>query len=39
MVELTKQIDANHDGILTLDEWQTCLNPKLDAQKEYRMIM
>ena len=32
MKEFISQIDANHDGVLTLDEWIKCLNPKVDTE-------
>jgi hypothetical protein len=28
---LMKSIDQNNDGVLTLQEWQECLNPRIDA--------
>ncbi|CDW82059.1 ef hand family protein [Stylonychia lemnae] len=37
--ELIKVIDKNSDGVLTMEEWVNCLNPKYDAEKEFRQIM
>eukprot|EP00347_Sterkiella_histriomuscorum_P000238 403376652 len=39
MLDLIKAIDANSDGVLTLEEWINTLNPKFDAEKEFRAIM
>ena len=34
-----KIIDANSDGVLTLDEWQAILEPRVNAQTHYMEIM
>lgn len=39
MQELVRCIDANSDGVLTIEEWVNTLNPKYDAEKEFRQIM
>jgi hypothetical protein len=36
---LVNQIDADNDGILTMEEWVQTLSPKIDIQKEYNLIM
>lgn len=36
---LIEAIDANHDGILTEEEWVAILTPKIDAQKEFIKAM
>jgi hypothetical protein len=36
---LVEAIDANHDGILTEEEWVAILTPKIDAQKEFIRAM
>ncbi len=37
--ELINQIDSNNDGVLTLEEFQSTLKPRYEAQKEYKQIM
>lgn len=32
-------MDSNHDGVLTIQEWETILAPRISAQKEYVNIM
>jgi hypothetical protein len=29
----------NGDGVLTLEEWQQCLEPKIKQQKQFVLIM
>ena len=36
---LFKEIDANSDGVLTLEEWNAVLQPEINAQREYIKIM
>ena len=36
---LVKQMDENADGVLTMEEWENCLQPKINAQKEYITLM
>ena len=36
---LVDSMDENADGILTLEEWQHCLTPRIDAQKQFSLIM
>ena len=33
------QIDANGDGVLTMDEWETVLTPKISAEQDFIKIM
>ena len=39
MKTLIEAIDKNADGVCTMDEWKACLNPKMEARKEYLSIM
>ena len=39
MKELVKAIDANSDGVLTMEEWINTLNPKLQIEQEYNEIL
>ena len=32
-------IDANADGVLTLDEWKAVLEPKVETETAYRQLM
>lgn len=36
---LFKEIDKNSDGVLTLEEWNSVLQPEINAQREYIKIM
>lgn len=36
---LVDQIDADNNGILTIEEWIQCLSPKIDIRREYNAIM
>lgn len=37
--QMIDKIDQNNDGVLTQQEWQDCLNPRVDAQKQFMTIM
>ena len=32
-------MDENADGVLTMEEWEGCLQPKINSQKEYIQLM
>lgn len=36
---MIKALDSNSDGVVSLEEFTTILNPKLNVQKEYRAIV
>lgn len=36
---LMDAIDANGDGVITIEEWQEILQPKLNAQRDFITIM